>query len=655
MTGYFALTDALGQAAVLVPDGDYRFRTNKNNAFFWSNAANDCDVPTCTSAGITTNVTTVVSVRNLSDEPEAYRWVHAFDGTTYVGLSIRTDVNGIANFTLPDGSYRFVADKLSYLFWSGPANHCTVPGCTNVEIQTDDSVNVTVKDTYGAPEVGFSVQAYQGTTFTGFAGVTDGTGQATLVLPEGSYRFRVTKNGTPFWSSAGDDCAVPGCTNASITTTFPVTITVQRVGGGAEPGLTVFAYTGSTYTGFSVVTNGSGQASFTLPYGNYRFMTEKSGTPYWSGMTNHCSIPGCTAASITTGGASSVSAGIGRTACALTEFGALKCWGLNGGKVGDGTTDNRTVPTNVIGMASSVQAVSAGGATVCALTTGGGVKCWGHNENGAVGDGTTEDRLSPVDVVGLTSGVTAVATGDGFACALISGGVKCWGINSGGQLGDGTCSLQSSVPVDVVGLTSGVTSIAAGQDHTCAVLSDGTIKCWGGNAYGQLGTGTYDPTCQPVDVAGLGADAASISMGYGYSCAVTTTGGAKCWGINISGVLGNGTYDFSPSPTDVVGLTSGVTAIDAGEGNTCAITTGGGLKCWGNNVYYQLREGIGDDSNVPVDRLEYPSSVLRVSAGTLEICIISNNHRLTCWGQNLNGEVGNGTTDWVLFPFNLFL
>jgi alpha-tubulin suppressor-like RCC1 family protein/Tol biopolymer transport system component len=655
MTPYFGYTDGLGQVSFTMPAGSYRFRVGKNGTVFWSGETNHCTMPGCSAAEIVTNVSIAVYVHDLSGRPESFLYVHAFDGTTFAGLIIQTNAEGIANMTLPDGDYRFRADKLNFSFWSDTVNHCTVPGCTDAVIVTDDSVTVTVKDTYGAPEVGYSVQAYQGTTFTGYSGVTDGTGQAVLVLPAGSYRFRVTKNGTPFWSSAGDNCTVPGCTSASITTTFPVSLNVETVDGSPEPDLTVYAYTGAVYTGYSAVTNGSGHTSLTLPYGNYHFLVEKAGTQYWSGTSNHCSIPGCTSANITTGEAEFVSAGIGRTTCAITEAGALKCWGLNGGKVGDDTTDDRHVPTNVVGMSTGVQTVSSGNDSVCALTTGGGVKCWGHNTFGGLGDGTTEDSLTPVDVVGLTSGVSAVSTGSGFACALVGDGVKCWGINNFGQVGDGTCSLQSTTPVDVLGLTSGVAGIAAGDNHACAVLSDGTVKCWGLNSYGQLGNGLYDPSCQPADVVGLGATISSLSLGYGYSCALTTDGGVKCWGLNLSGVLGNGTYDNSPTPTDVVGLSSGVTAIAAGEGNTCAITSAGGLTCWGNNVFYQLREGIGDDSNVPVDRLEYPSNVYRVSVGTLEICIILNSRQMVCWGQNTNGEVGNDTTTPVLYPFNLFL
>jgi alpha-tubulin suppressor-like RCC1 family protein len=142
--------------------------------------------------------------------------------------------------------------------------------------------------------------------------------------------------------------------------------------------------------------------------------------------------------------------------------------------------------------------------------------------------------------------------------------------------------------VDVTGLTSGVTAISASARHTCALLTTGGITCWGNNDYGQLGNGNTDYSTTPVDVTGLTSGVTAISASARHTCALLTTGGITCWGNNDYGQLGNGNTTNSTTPVDVTGLTSGVTAISTGNSHTCALLTTGGIKCWGNNDYGQL-------------------------------------------------------------------
>jgi len=302
-----------------------------------------------------------------------------------------------------------------------------------------------------------------------------------------------------------------------------------------------------------------------------------------------------------------VAAGRSHT-CVVTAMGAVKCWGSNQfGQLGDGTTTDRKTPVTVTGLSSGIAAVVAGRWYTCALTTGGGLKCWGSAYYAQLGDGTYGDescicRKTPVDVMGLSSGVAAVAAGAAHTCALTTlGGVKCWGYNGSGQLGDGTTDDRTT-PVDVTGLSSGVAAVAAAQEHTCAVTTGGSLKCWGYNEFGQLGDGTSgfgNNSTTPVDVFGLSSGVAAVAAGYGHTCAVTTGGSLKCWGANVAGGLGDGTTTDRTTPVADTGLSSGVAAVAAGDWHTCALTTGGGLKCWGNNFYGQLGDGThGDPSCV---------------------------------------------------------
>jgi alpha-tubulin suppressor-like RCC1 family protein len=288
--------------------------------------------------------------------------------------------------------------------------------------------------------------------------------------------------------------------------------------------------------------------------------------------------------------------------CVLTAGGKVECWGLNDkGQLGDGTQTDSAVPVPVSSLPDGIQAVSAGTQHTCALTSGGGVKCWGDNSFGQLGDGTTTPSSSPVDVRGLTSGVAAVSAGMQHTCALTkAGGVKCWGLNTYLQLGDGT-DFDRSVPVDVVGLSRGAKAVSAGGEFTCALLLDGGVKCWG---FGLVGDGSKGDHGEPLDVIGLSGPASAISLGRSHACAVVAGGGVMCWGINSSGQLGDGSMMDRSLPAAVVNLSEEVTAVSASGVFTCALTASGGVKCWGDNGDGQLADGTNADSVVPVDVLE---------------------------------------------------
>ncbi len=347
--------------------------------------------------------------------------------------------------------------------------------------------------------------------------------------------------------------------------------------------------------------------------------------------------------------AAAVSAGAYHS-CVLTTAGGVKCWGYDqSGQVGDGGGHLRRLwAVDVVGLTSGVAMVSAGDNHTCVVTTRGGVKCWGGNVAGQLGDGTTTDRATPVDVVGLSSGVASVTAGSISTCALTTGGaVKCWGYNGAGELGDGTTKTRLT-PVDVVGLTSGVRQVTVSMFglHACALTTVG-VECWGLNLSGQLGDGTHTRRTTPTVVAKIGPGITSVSAGGLSTCAISSSGRAWCWGDNIYGQLGTGDYIGRRVPTPVTGLTTRVTGISVGGFHTCA--AGAGMAwCWGYGDHGALGNGIADSPTSPV-AVALPG-VATVSAGVDDSCAVNRWGRAFCWGYNRFGEVGDGTVVDRLSP-----
>lgn len=334
----------------------------------------------------------------------------------------------------------------------------------------------------------------------------------------------------------------------------------------------------------------------------------------------------------------------GTHTCALTSGGGLLCWGGNGhGELGDRSNTERHEPTPVFGLGAGVTQVSSGGHT-CAVVSG-GLKCWGLNDYGQLGTSNTQDRSSPADVVGLGSGVRSVSGRYQHTCAVTTGGaLKCWGYDSDGQLGTGGTTWDPvSHPLDV--LSSGVASVSTGATHTCAVMTSGAAKCWGYNYDGAVGDGTNTSRDTPVDVFGLTSGVKAISAGAYSTCAVTSAGAAMCWGSNDSGLLGDGTTTNRNQPTPVSGLGHGVAAVTVGSDHACARTTSGGVKCWGNNDNGQLGDGTIVDRHTPVDVVGLSSGVKAVEAGPGFTCALLTSGSLRCWGANAFGRLGDGTTE----------
>jgi alpha-tubulin suppressor-like RCC1 family protein len=211
----------------------------------------------------------------------------------------------------------------------------------------------------------------------------------------------------------------------------------------------------------------------------------------------------------------------------------------------------------------------------------------------------------------LIGPVISHAAGLQHGCAVrTDGSVLCWGSNGFGELGSGSTGIGSPVPAPVGNLGVGTAiAVTAGYHHSCVVSSSGGAKCWGYNAYGQIGVGTRNDVLVPTDVSGLAIGVASLAGGYYHTCALTTAGGVKCWGANYLGQLGDSTFDDRSTPVDVVGLSSGVIAIAVGEFSNCALLATGSLTCWGLNWHGQL--GYGDGGAYPV-----PQAVLASATST---------------------------------------
>jgi alpha-tubulin suppressor-like RCC1 family protein len=389
--------------------------------------------------------------------------------------------------------------------------------------------------------------------------------------------------------------------------------------------------------------------------------------------------------------------------CAIDADQALRCWGNNFyGQLGLGNTTNRgwdpgqlgtalptvDVGTDVLTGRLRVEAVSGGQEHTCALLAIGRVKCWGDNSFGQLGLGDMDDRGDQAGEMGNALPVTnldvapvvAISTGAYHSCALSDDGtVRCWGANYDGQLGRGNVAQRGDLPDQMganlapVDLGTGrtATAISAGANHTCALLDDSTVKCWGANNAGQLGRGDLadvgdgvaemgdDLSAVPL---GNGAVVTAISAGGDHTCALLDTGQVKCWGENASGELGLGNVDDrgdgpaemgSALPT--VDLGGGfVTGLATGSENTCAVLDAVSVKCWGGNGAGQL--GLGDTSdrgnspgemgtNLPAVSLGTGRTVDAVSLGNAHVCARLDNDQVRCWGYNASGQLGLGDDD----------
>lgn len=376
------------------------------------------------------------------------------------------------------------------------------------------------------------------------------------------------------------------------------------------------------------------------------------------------------------------------------EHGKIRCWGEGElGELGYGPrkyigSSASTVPSlagDVVVPGREVVQISTGWYHTCALLDNGAVRCWGYGFFGQLGYGDNISRSEPgADdvIVSSTNRVVQISAGGFHTCALLDNGrVRCWGLDDNGQLGYGKNDylferhvlLPSSVGDVNVSSDHSVVQISAGRDHTCALLADGNVRCWGDGSGGCLGYGsTGNVGDRPSTVPSIVGDVlvstsyrvVQISAGTGHTCAVLSNGGVRCWGYGGSGRLGYGnTANVGDVPTalpsmvgDVnVSSTAAVIQVTCGFAHTCALLDNGKVRCWGDGDYGKL--GYGNLQNVGDSIATLPSfsgdvsvaseKVVQVQAGGLHTCALLESGKVRCWGFGLFGQLGYGARSYV--------
>jgi len=383
-------------------------------------------------------------------------------------------------------------------------------------------------------------------------------------------------------------------------------------------------------------------------------------------------------------------------ACVLLGDGSVRCWGrnnhgqlgygksvtdTNGGPDAPGNPSKTPAALGAVSLGRTAIAISAGGDNTCALLNNGRIRCWGAGGGGQDGSGHPDDigddeKPSDVPAIDVSNEAIAVTTGNNHSCALLDDGtVRCWGHGAYGELGYGSNGSigrdNSAGSGGAVALGGPAVAISAGGDDTCAVLGTGEVRCWGSGAFGELGGGNTDDvglSNKPVDVPvvslGAGRTAISVTAGTDHTCALLDNGTLRCWGAGVDGRLGYGNMDNigdDELPSDAPGLVDvggSVVAVSAGGSQTCARLGDGTIHCWGAGARGQL--GYGDTKNVgdgvngdatpasagAVDTGATPE-VRQVAAGTAHTCALASDGTVRCWGHGSSGQLGYGNTNDV--------
>jgi alpha-tubulin suppressor-like RCC1 family protein len=318
--------------------------------------------------------------------------------------------------------------------------------------------------------------------------------------------------------------------------------------------------------------------------------------------------------------------------CARMVNGTVKCWGL--------LHDERVqLSPAVVGNVDDVVDLAVSYDHSCLLEKSGVVRCWGKNDHGELGDGTHNDALFPTGDPGL-KGIAEIAVGEHFSCARSTTGVvSCWGKNAHGELADGT-TIDRVSPVIAPSL-AGVRDLALTRDRGLAVDEIGRILFWGASGSATLTIASPPLTMAPATVIDAPPRVVSIQTSLTHSCVLLSDGTVRCWGSNENGELGDGTELDRSTPAPVIGLDH-VVQISVGRGTSCALLADGTAQCWGHNNYGQLGDGtfVSRSLPAPVTKLVRCKQIA-IAYG--HGCALLDDGDVHCWGANSSGELGDRT------------
>ena len=317
-----------------------------------------------------------------------------------------------------------------------------------------------------------------------------------------------------------------------------------------------------------------------------------------------------------------------------------------------------TFPGSTIGSIHSLTAVGAAHNYTCVVMDNNDMKCWGRGGQGYLGNGNSDGSFVPSNVdMGGRVAVEMSGTGGHHTCMLLdNGSLSCWGEDWNGQIGHGHYGGWWDTPHEYVSLgTNAAVTVVTGIHHTCAIADDETLWCWGQNTNGQLGTGDYDRRTSPTQIQlPPGRSPVSVTAMFDTTCVVLDNGSGMCWGLNNEGNLGDGTYNDrnEPTPITILPENRSLVALALGPSHTCGILDDGLVSCWGgNNNYGAFGDGTTNNSTYPRSpQLPSGRTAISIDAGLGHTCVILDNSSGMCWGWNEFGQLGDGTTNNTTTP-----